>query len=91
MWLRWDLANESHVTHHGVSRAQIDDMIDLGFTITVANPTGNRQRPLVIGPTSRGRLLTLVVQRVGTSDDYVPVTCWPSNEREQTLYWRRLR
>ena len=89
--LRWELADVAHVTRHGVSRTQIDDMIDLGFWITTANPTGDRNRPLVIGPTGLGRILTLVAQALDTPGEYVPVACWPSTEKEEAVYWRRVR
>ena len=93
MRLRWDLANEAHVTRHGVARAEIDDMIDLGFWIMAENPRGTPNRRLVIGLPGGGRLrlLTLVVQLLEAPGECVPVTCWPSTEREQALYWRRFR
>jgi hypothetical protein len=89
--LRWELANVTHVTGHGVSRAQIDDMIDLGFWVILPDPNGGPSRRLVIGPTGQGRWLTLVVRVMVAPGDLVPITCWPSTEREQALYWRKFR
>jgi hypothetical protein len=89
--LRWDLADEDHVTRHGVTRHQIEDMIDLEFWVPLQNPSGGPQRRLIVGPTSRGRMLTLVVGLTDTPGDYVPITCWPSTQKEIGVYWRRFR
>lgn len=66
-------------------------MVALGFWVMLPDPSGGPSRRLVIGPTARGRWLTLVVGLTDASAEYVPVTCWPSTTREQSLYWRRFR
>jgi len=89
--LHWELANEAHVTRHGVSRRQIEDMVSLTLWVMLPDPNGGPDRWRVIGPTDLGRWITLVVRVLTSPSDYVPVTCWPSTEQERSLYWRKFR
>ena len=96
MTLDWTGADAAHVERHGVSRAEIDGMIALGWYERFANPNGPARRPRFIGYTDRGRLITLIVQIVPVdpapgeiAEVGVPIACWPANPTERTEFTRR--
>ncbi|MGH2559378.1 MAG: hypothetical protein ACRDJH_09955, partial [Thermomicrobiales bacterium] len=53
----WDEWNLDHIVKHGVSRAEVEEVIDLGPVFQQAY----KGRALAIGPTQSGRVLAVVL------------------------------
>jgi hypothetical protein len=90
--LDWTGVDVTHVERHGVSRAEIDDMIALEWWEQFPDVNGGPARRLLIGYSERGRIITLVVhlaQETHGRPRVWPVTCWPATAAERAAFQRR--
>jgi uncharacterized DUF497 family protein len=79
--IEWDEENEEHVSRHGVAPWEVEEMVTQGAFECVRHPkwrNGGRyaRRFLLRGRTLGGRLLLVVVDRIG-HERLRPVTAWP--------------
>ena len=89
--LAWDDANSTHAARHGISVREIMQMVESGQWVMVGDTRGRQDRRRVIGWTAARRPITLIVEWLGSSGAYRPVTCWPASRSEIDLYWLRKR
>jgi uncharacterized DUF497 family protein len=87
--LEWDAQNEAHATRHGVSRAELDELVAYGLWVMVSDTGGRGDRRRLIGQTRR--FVTLVLEWTGAPGRYRPITAWPATPREIRLYWEHSR
>ena len=82
-YLEFDDENISHVSGHGITPEEIEQVTGNAF-VTARNPSGPENRIFMIGFTDGGRALTVVLE--ATRDDVVwrPITGWDSTSRERT-------
>jgi uncharacterized DUF497 family protein len=76
----WDEENEEHVSRHGVSPWEVEEMITQGDFECIRHPKWRKggkyaRRFLLRGRTLGGRPLLVVVERVG-SERLRPVAAW---------------
>jgi len=88
--LRWDDVNAAKVRAHGLSPSVVDDMILVGLFEVFRDSTDHpAARRIVIGPTSRERLITLIVEPTETVGTVRPVTAYFSSPKEVRRYLAR--
>jgi len=79
--LRWDDWNIAHIARHQVTQDEVEEACrgEPVFSQTY------KERIRVIGPTSSGRVLTVILDPEG-EDIYYPVTARPASRRERRRY-----
>lgn len=83
----WDEGNESELARHHITAAEVEEVF-------ADDPTWvpNRRRRSgdwkMIGDTSGGRLLTIVVRHDNDARLLRPITGWDATEGERTRYGR---
>lgn len=76
--LRWTPYNIAHILRHGVRRSEVDEAV---AAVALMEPTyGGRY--MVLGPTSAGRMLTVVVEPEGAGV-FLVVTARPASRKER--------
>ncbi len=84
----WDKSNSGHVKEHGLSTDDVEDaLLDPRRLGAPAHDTFREQRRGVIGATSAGRVIFVVITRRG--DALRVVTARDANKRETRRYHRR--
>lgn len=78
--VEWDEVNEDHISRHGVTPWEVEDMITQGEFTCIRHPRWRKGgkyawRFLLRGRTLGGRPLLVVVDRIGV-DRLRPVTAW---------------
>ena len=79
--LIWDSWNRGHIAKHGIVPAEAEEVCH-------GNPLvqeGNKGRVVVIGPTSTGKMLEVVLHLKG-KDVYYPVTAHIASKKDRRLY-----
>jgi uncharacterized DUF497 family protein len=79
--LRWDDRNMAHIARHGVTAEEAEEVCHGDFFLL----QGKKRRIMLIGPTSTGRILALVLEHEGEGD-YYPVTARPASRKERRWY-----
>jgi uncharacterized DUF497 family protein len=79
--LSWDPGNIAHIALHDVTVEEAEEVCH-GDPVTLHSYLG---RIIVIGPTSAGRMLAVVLDPEG-SDVYYPVTARPASRKERRYY-----
>jgi hypothetical protein len=88
--LSWHRANEAKLLRHGIGREEVDDMVDRGeWVVTVHDDYPDQVR--VIGPSLRGRFLTVAMEPTADPRVWRPVTGWVSNRSEEAYYREEYR
>ena len=85
-WLDWDDVNEAKLLAHGIRPAEVDSVITRNDWVVETHPEYPNQ-VRVIGPTSAGRRLTVVLESTGDPLGRRPVTGWDAT-RQETAYYR---
>ena len=79
--LAWYRPNIAKLAAHGVAQYEADDMIlENAWVVDVDDYYANQVR--VIGPTSSGRFITLVLDATDDPSVWRPITGWPSSDAE---------
>ena len=79
--LVWDEWNTAHIARHGVSQAEVEEvcsgepMIEQGYS----------ERMRLVGPSLRGRMLSVVLAPKD-KDFYYPVTARPASRKERRKF-----
>lgn len=79
--LIWDSWNVVHIARHKVTPEEVEQ-------VCVGNPYqdyGHTERIRLIGPTSTGRMLSIVLAAKG-QNIYYPVTARPASRKERRYY-----
>ena len=83
-------ANEEKLASHGISWAEVVEMVDSDRWIPTSHPDYPKQ-VRIIGRTRSGRWLTIVLDPGEEQDLWRPVTGWVSDRYEIDYYWEELR
>jgi uncharacterized DUF497 family protein len=81
--LEWDDWNEEHITRHGVTLAEVEE-------VTANRPfttRGRKDRYRLIGQTDAGPLLTVIIAPRGGGEAYV-LTAQDATREERRAYQR---
>ena len=81
--LSWDDENEKHITKHGVTLREVNQMVE--NTHIVVRNRRNRRAPLLIGRTHGGRVLCVPIRKTREPDVWRPVTALPATEAQTSL------
>ena len=80
----WDDANEEHIARHGVTPAEVEEV----FFARVSAKRSRLGRYLILGRSSAGRYLSVVIEKMGGHAVRV-VTARDMSPAERRLYARR--
>lgn len=83
--LQIDEWNESEAAQHGVSEAEIRQVLD-GEPVFLPNKKGHQAPVVMIGPTHGGRLLTVPLGHTGIDHVWRPASAWDSSRGEAARY-----
>ena len=80
----WDRHNEQHLTKHGISRSDAEDVLSGSHILLEYQTEGDEQRWVAVGATRMGRILSIVFAiRQGAMH---PITGWPADKETADLY-----
>jgi uncharacterized DUF497 family protein len=79
--LLWDAWNVAHIARHQVTPEEVEEVCH-GDPVVRA---GYRGRIVLIGPTGRGRILSVILAPLGRGV-YYPVTAFPASRRMRRSY-----
>ncbi|HTX69425.1 MAG TPA: hypothetical protein VMH50_09800 [Thermoleophilia bacterium] len=88
--LEWDEVNEEHVSEHGFSIREINQVL-ANFNITVRNRQKRRAEFLLIGRTHGGQIVAVPVRKTRTKGTWRPVTAHPPTKAQQRVFERAER
>ena len=88
--LRWLPANEDKLRQHGISRDEVEAMIQRDEWAALVHPTYPDQ-VRVIGPTATGRLITVAMEPTDDPAEWRPIAGWEAIQSERTYYWEEDR
>lgn len=80
--LIWDHWNVAHIARHKVIPDEVEEVFH-GEPVTHRTYKG---RLRVVGPTRRGRMLTVILAPAGDAGVYYPVTARPADDKERRIY-----
>jgi uncharacterized DUF497 family protein len=80
--LIWDEWNIAHIARHGVVKEEVEQVCESEFV----SRDSYDGRYLVIGFTSVGRMITVILDPEFEKDVYYPVTARPTAKRERKYY-----
>ena len=81
--LEWDDWNREHIAKHAVSTAEAEEVV-AGFSLSRET---YKQRLLVVGPTSTGRMLTVVIGPIPDRPrEYYVFSARPASRSERKLF-----
>ena len=79
--LRWDPWNIAHIARHGVTPDEVEEVCRGPYIVR----QGYQARLVLIGPTTTGRMLAVVLEPVEPGV-FFPLTARPASRRERRLY-----
>ena len=85
----WDEHNMGHLGEHDISPWEVEELYAGGPVWIKDKKTGQPDRYQMIGKTSDGRLLTVIVLCKHASRALRAITGWPATEGQKTHYRRR--
>ena len=88
--LRWRPENEAKLAAHSIARAEVEEVINLDEWVVARHPRFPDQVRM-IGPTSRRRYLTIVLEGTDLPTVWRPVTGWDADEDEMAYYLKEGR
>jgi hypothetical protein len=88
--LVWYPANIAKLAGHGISRREVEQMVELDAWLPDRHPAYPDQ-VRIIGPTRAGRLLTIALAETDDPAAWRPVTGWPSDPSEEAYYYEEAR
>jgi uncharacterized protein len=84
----WDVHNVEHVARHGVTPNEVEEVVRTDKARWFTDDTVRLGRLVVLGPTTTGRLLVVVLDRPAPSGVAYCVTARPMSPRERQDYER---
>ena len=89
--LDWDPTNIAKLATHGITRREVDQLVNYGRYVVDVHPEYPDQ-VRIIGPTIAGRFLTIALGLVDEEAGiWRPISGWSTSEREEAYYWREHR
>ena len=85
--LLWDEESAAHITRHGVSQEEVEQVVF--DEASMRGPTHHPMRQMLVGLTEEGRFLTVIVARVAERQGRC-VTARDASKKERSVYkqWR---
>ncbi|MBI3327100.1 MAG: BrnT family toxin, partial [Nitrospinae bacterium] len=80
--LIWDTWNVAHIARHAVTPEEVEEVC---HGEPVASQT-YKGRIRVVGPTRRGRMLTVILAPTDEARIYYPITARPADRKERRNY-----
>jgi len=80
--LVWDKANIEHIARHGVTPVEVEEVCVADSFILY----GHSGRTMIVGPTKKGRALSIVLDPEIEEGVWYPVTARPADRKERKLY-----
>ena len=80
--LIWDEWNRDHIARHKVKPHEVEEVI----TKEPIFLEGKKGRLIVIGPTPKGRMLTVILDPEPKSGVFYPVTARPASRKDRRIY-----
>jgi hypothetical protein len=84
--LTWNPLNVEHIHRHRVTPDEVDEVCHLAPLVQ----QGYGGRTVLIGPTSEGRMLEVVLDPEG-NDVYYVVTAHPASRKDRALYQQEMK
>jgi uncharacterized DUF497 family protein len=83
----WDDQNEEHLSKHGISRSDAEDILTGNHILLEYQMEGDEQRWVAVGATRTGRMLNIVfaVRR----ETIRPITGWIADKETVALYLKQ--
>lgn len=83
----WDEQNEKHLSKHGISRSDAEDVLSGDHILLEYQMEGNEQRRLGVGATRAGRTLVIVFAVRG--ERMRPITGWAADKETTELFLKQ--
>jgi len=80
----WDEQNERHLSNHGISRSEAEDVLSGNHILLEYQMEGGEQRWVAVGATRTGRILNIVFAVRGEA--VRPITGWVADRETARLY-----
>lgn len=80
--LVWDSWNVDHIARHDVTQNEVEEICHGVFITRQAG----KDRVMLVGSTTKGRMLAVVLGPRWNEDAYYPVTARPASRKERRLY-----
>ena len=84
-FVEWDHGNEAELARHRIDPTEVEDLF-VADPVWVPNRRNRKGDWKMIGPTSSGRRLTIVLRAHPSRRTIRPITGWDSTLGEQTRY-----
>ncbi len=84
--LRWTDHNRVKLSEHGISDAEVEEILNRDEWVPAANDAYPNQVRM-IGLTFAGRLLTIVLEPTPKQGIWRPITGWDAAPAEVAYYW----
>jgi uncharacterized protein len=84
----WDVRNVGHIARHGVTPNEVEEVVRTDKARWFTDDTVRLGRLVVLGPTTTGRFLVIVLDRPTPSGVAYCVTARPMSPRERQDYER---
>lgn len=88
-FLEWDETNERHVNEHGITAAEVRELL-WNRHVTFTNPRGEG-RVTLVGETNGGRILSVALDPTRDEGTWRPVTAIEAPNDERGLFLRYCR
>lgn len=85
--LIWDEWNIAHIARHSVTPEEVEQVCH----IDPVAQKGKKGRLLVFGPTKKGRMLMVILDKEKEKDVYYPVTAYKASKKLIRIYLNQKR
>jgi uncharacterized DUF497 family protein len=85
--LDWDDQNEEHLSKHGISRSDAEDILTGNHILLEYQMEGDEQRWVAVGATRTGRISNIVF--AARRETIRPITGWTADKETATLYLKQ--
>ena len=91
MLLLWDDQNVTHIARHGITRAEVEEVVAGEHTIFLEEDSHRPGRLIAFGQTSTGRPIFVALDVASPRDERYVVTARPMTAKERAQYERANR
>jgi hypothetical protein len=86
----WHEDNVEKLRTHRIEPSEVQEMLDADAWVTTSHPD-YPDHVRIVGPTNRGRLLTVALAPTADPTIWRPVTGWRSSDEEMAYYFDEMR